>query len=142
MAPTHHLIDVRTPSEFSTGYLTSDLAPTINIEYQHISSLPTVYASRGITVAKDDHITLYCRSGRRSNLALQTLKELGYENVRDIGGFEDARKVLDREMVERQLEEGWREGIGEEKSGEKAGKGEERVKSFGVLVEGLKALEG
>lgn len=139
--PTHHLIDVRSPSEFSTGHLTSDLAPTINIEYQQISSLPSVYASRGITVAKDDHITLYCRSGRRSNIALQTLKELGYENVRDIGGYDDARKVLDREMVERQLEEGWREEVGGNVS-EGKGKGEERVKSFGALVEGLRALEG
>lgn len=134
------LIDVRSPSEFSIGYLKSDIAPTINIEYQLISTLPAVYSEQGIHVSKDDHITLYCRSGRRSNLALHTLRDLGYTNVRDIGGFEDARRVLDREQVERQLEEGLREeSVGEEKSEEK---GHARVKSFGALVEGLKALEG
>ena len=134
MAPQNLLIDVRTPSEFSTGYLTSDMAPTINIEYQLISTLPAVYAEKGIQVTKDDRITLYCRSGRRSNLALQTLREMGFTNARDIGGLDEARRVLDREQVERQLEE--------EEEKKKRGKGHERVKSFGVLVEGLKALEG
>ncbi|EUC50053.1 hypothetical protein COCMIDRAFT_43979, partial [Bipolaris oryzae ATCC 44560] len=140
------LIDVRTPSEFSTGHLTSDLSPTINIEYQLISTLPAVYAERGIKVAKDDRITLYCRSGRRSNLALQTLRDMGFTNARDIGGLEEARRVLDRELVERQLEEGFGEVGGERQGnvggGEEKGKGHQRVKSFGVLVEGLRALEG
>ncbi|EUC32169.1 hypothetical protein COCVIDRAFT_26366 [Bipolaris victoriae FI3] len=143
MAPQNLLIDVRTPSEFSTGYLTSDLSPTVNIEYQLISTLPAVYAEKGIQVAKDDRITLYCRSGRRSNLALQTLREMGFTNARDIGGLEEARRVLDREQVERQLEEGFGEGEGKVVREEKMGaRGHERVKSFGVLVEGLRALEG
>lgn len=144
-APTHHLVDVRSASEFSTGHLTSDIAPTLNIEYQQIASLPSIYAARGITVHKEDPITLYCRSGRRSNIALQTLKGLGYERVRDIGGFEDAKRVLDKELVERQLEEGMHE-IGGKVGGEKEevgqGKNEERVKSFGKLLEGLRDLEG
>ncbi|EMD60159.1 hypothetical protein COCSADRAFT_126493 [Bipolaris sorokiniana ND90Pr] len=142
MAPQNLLIDVRTPSEFSTGYLTSDMAPTVNIEYQLISTLPAVYAEKGIQVTKDDRITLYCRSGRRSNLALQTLREMGFTNARDIGGLDEARRVLDREQVERQLEEGFGEEGSGEVGGEGEGKGHERVKSFGVLVEGLKALEG
>ena len=145
------LIDVRSPAEFATGPLTSDIAPTINIEYPSIASLPDIYAARGITVDKDDNITLYCRSGRRSGIAKQTLEGLGYNSVRDIGGLEEARRVLDREQVGRQLDAELGEmGVGKER-GEVRGKGEGekkedpkrhvRAKSFGTLVEGLKALE-
>jgi rhodanese-related sulfurtransferase len=136
------LIDVRSPSEFATGFLASDIAPTLNIEYQSIDQLPDIYAAQGVQVHKDDCITLYCRSGRRSNIALQTLKNMGYRHVRDIGGFEEARKVLDREQVQRQLDAGMEGNISDE-----AGKGGEnekkdvRVESYGALVEGLKALE-
>ncbi|KAI4932782.1 hypothetical protein J4E85_003182 [Alternaria conjuncta] len=138
------LIDVRSPAEFSTGYLTSDIAPTVNIEYQIIDQLPEIYAAKGINVGKDDRITLYCRSGRRSGIALGRLRELGFKSVRDIGGFEEARKVLDREQVQRQLDAELEKSMVH--TAEDTGSGEDpkkhvRVKSFGALVDGLKALE-
>ena len=34
-------------------------------------------------------ILVYCRSGRRSAIAAQTLAELGYTNVKDFGGIND-----------------------------------------------------
>ncbi len=147
MATEELLIDVRSATEFASGALISDIAPTVNIEYQSINQLPEIYIARGITVRKNDHISLYCRSGRRSNIALQTLKTLGYENVRDIGGFEDAKRILDKEQVERQLERELAEhgvangvsGVKEEKD-ESEGRGI-RVKSFQELMDGLKALE-
>ncbi|KAH7401660.1 hypothetical protein BKA66DRAFT_451151 [Pyrenochaeta sp. MPI-SDFR-AT-0127] len=145
-APQELLVDVRSPVEFATGALATDIAPTVNIEYQIIDQLPEIYAARGINVSKDDRITLYCRSGRRSNIALQTLKNMGYLHVRDIGSFEDARKLLDKEQVQRQLdvEFGGPEGA-EEKQKEVTTKEDPkkhtRVKSFGKLVDGLKALE-
>jgi rhodanese-related sulfurtransferase len=143
----HHLVDVRSPVEFATGPLISDIAPTVNIEYQSIAQLADVYAARGIPVAKDDNITLYCRSGRRSNIALQTLTQLGYTDVRDIGGLEDARRVLDKEMVGRQLDAEigdasvTKEGTGGEDVLKEDTKKHGRAKSFGALMEGLKALE-
>lgn len=148
-SPQELLVDVRSPVEFATGPLTSDIAPTINIEYQIIDQLSEIYASRGISVSKDDHITLYCRSGRRSNIALQTLRNMGYVHVRDIGGFEAARSVLDREQVQRQLDremELMPELAGKAQPAEHAVKMEDpkkhtRAKSFGALMDGLKALE-
>src|SRR5690242_12992026 len=92
-----YLIDVRTPAEFAMGPLQN----AINIEYQLIDQLPSVVPS----VQKADAITLYCRSGRRSGIALQTLRSLGYSNVRDIGGFEEARATLEREEALRGLPE-------------------------------------
>jgi rhodanese-related sulfurtransferase len=152
MSPQHLLIDVRTPSEFATGFLTSDLAtPTVNIEYQSIGQLASIYAAQGIVVGKSDHVTLYCRSGRRSDIAMRELRLLGWENVRDIGGFEEARRTLDRETVARQLDGGVegendRGAEGEEikEGGEEEGeeKGEKRQQSFGALLDGLKALDG
>ncbi|KAJ4292345.1 hypothetical protein N0V90_009006 [Kalmusia sp. IMI 367209] len=137
--PNNLLIDVRTPTEFSTGALSNDLYTAINIEYQSIAQLSSIYQALGIDVGKSDNITLYCRSGRRSNIALQTLKELGYLNVRDIGGFEEAHAVLKREELGRKtgadelVEERRREREGEKKQG--------RLKAFGTLLEGLKGLE-
>ncbi|KAF2035370.1 hypothetical protein EK21DRAFT_106908 [Setomelanomma holmii] len=142
------LIDVRSPAEFATGPLTSDVAPTVNIEYQIIDQLPEIYAARGIAVNKDDSITLYCRSGRRSNIALQTLKNMGYLRVRDIGGFEAARLLLDREQVQRQLDKEMEAVLSADPTNDTTGQEKKedpkkhiRVKSFGALVNGLKALE-
>ena len=117
--PQHYLIDVRSPLEFSTGPLVSDIAPTVNIEYTSIDALADIYAQQQVSVSKDDHITLYCRSGRRSGIAKRRLEELGYTSVRDIGGLEEARRVLDRETVGRQLGlegEGEGEGNGDAQS--------------------------
>ncbi|ORY67152.1 Rhodanese-like domain-containing protein [Pseudomassariella vexata] len=82
------LIDVRSPAEYATGFLPNAL----NIEYTQIHHLAT---RPGVQL--DDEITLYCRSGRRSAIALQELQSLGFTNVRDIGSFEDARETLEAE---------------------------------------------
>jgi rhodanese-related sulfurtransferase len=39
--------------------------------------------------AKDKTLILYCASGGRSALAGKALKELGYKDVRNLGGFKD-----------------------------------------------------
>jgi rhodanese-related sulfurtransferase len=143
------LVDVRSPVEFATGPLTSDIAPTVNIEYQVIDQLPDIYAARGINVNKDDNITLYCRSGRRSNIALQTLRNMGFLYVRDIGGLDAARAILDKEQVQRQLDKEMESmpGMeGQEVRMEREVKADDpkkhtRAKSFGALIDGLKALE-
>ncbi|KAF2273208.1 uncharacterized protein EI97DRAFT_436270 [Westerdykella ornata] len=139
------LIDVRTPSEFSTGYLSLQNTPAINIEYQDIHQLPHILRSQhGIEVSKDDDITLYCRSGRRSGIALGVLRELGYARVRNIGGFEEAREVLEREERERvqkgnAVGEVGFEGRTEEDEAAVARRREAREKQFAVLLQGLRA---
>ncbi|KZM20085.1 uncharacterized protein EKO05_0007546 [Ascochyta rabiei] len=142
--PQELLIDVRSPLEFSTGPLVSDLAPTVNIEYTSIDRLPEIYSEQGIEVDKNASITLYCRSGRRSDIAMRRLRELGYANARDIGGFEEAKRVLDKETVARQLErmagdDEQAPAVGEARKED--GMAKVRSRSFGALMAGLQACD-
>jgi phage shock protein E len=81
-------IDVRTPAEYETGHLPGSR----NINFDRIGA--------GIVKVTEDKgapIVLYCRSGRRSGLAKQSLEQLGYTNVINAGGIND---VLRRAEVE------------------------------------------
>ena len=40
-------------------------------------------------LSKDRPIILHCASGGRSALSGQTLKNMGYQNVHNLGGFKD-----------------------------------------------------
>jgi phage shock protein E len=79
------IIDVRTPQEFAAGHVEG----AINIEHGNIAQQ---IAKAGVT--KDDTVLLYCQSGRRSGIALDTLKGLGFSKAENVGGIEQARKTL------------------------------------------------
>lgn len=72
-------VDVRSADEYRAGHL----AGAVNIVHGNI-------ASQIVNVApnKDTPIHLYCRSGSRAEVALQTLKKLGYTNVKNHGGYD------------------------------------------------------
>ncbi len=76
------VIDVRTEKEYSSGHFKE----AVNIPYTEIANKIQNY-----TADKNQKILLYCLSGSRSNTALNTLENLGYTNVTNIGGFEDAK---------------------------------------------------
>ena len=76
-------IDVRSPEEFGQGHLQG----AINIPADQIGAKIS-----SISPDKQAPVNLYCRSGRRAEAALQTLKQLGYNNVTNHGGYEDLRK--------------------------------------------------
>ena len=72
------LIDVRTPEEYAAGHAAQAiLAPYDTIEQKIASIAPD----------KKQKIYLYCRSGRRSTIAAETLKNLGYTNIVNLGGL-------------------------------------------------------
>lgn len=79
------IIDVRTAQEFKSGHIKDAL----NIPYEVIGS-----KIEAITKDKDSEIVLYCRSGRRSGIALETLKKMGYTQAINAGGYETFRKQL------------------------------------------------
>ena len=76
-------IDVRSAEEFNSGHLQNAL----NIPHDKI-----VEGVKALGSAKDEPINLYCRSGRRAEIALTELKNAGYTNVTNHGGYEDLVK--------------------------------------------------
>lgn len=81
------VIDVRTPKEFAADHIEG----AINIEHTNIAE---AIAKAG--VGKDDKVILYCQSGRRSGIALETLKTLGFSKAENAGGIVQARKALQK----------------------------------------------
>ncbi|UXZ04469.1 rhodanese-like domain-containing protein [Moraxella nasicaprae] len=76
-------IDVRSAEEYSEGHLSN----AINIAHTQIGEQIASVAPN-----KDEPIHLYCRSGRRAEAALQTLKSMGYTNVTNHGAYDDLVK--------------------------------------------------
>lgn len=72
-------IDVRTQAEFDTGHINN----AVLIPYNEISA-----TIQQVVKNKKQPINLYCRSGRRAEIALMTLEQLGYTNVQNLGSFE------------------------------------------------------
>jgi phage shock protein E len=74
------LIDVRTPDEYRSAHVRT----AVNIPYDEI-------AGRIVAVAPDRNIriALYCRSGRRSSIAEQTLRQLGYSQIENKGSLDN-----------------------------------------------------
>lgn len=71
------LLDVRTREEYKEGHIPG----SINVELDYIDSVTDVIKD------KDSKIYLYCRSGHRSGIALNRMKELGYTDLTNIGGI-------------------------------------------------------
>lgn len=74
-----HWVDVRTPQEYAGGHV--DAAS--NIPHTEIAQ-----RIAEITTDKNAEINLYCRSGRRSGIATSILKQMGYTNVHNRGGYQ------------------------------------------------------
>ena len=84
---TYALIDVRNEDEWNEGHING----AILIPHDKITE-----RIGEIVADKNRPIILYCRSGKRAGIALDALKELGYTNVKSIGGYADAKvKIKD-----------------------------------------------
>ena len=76
-------IDVRSAEEFNAGHLQG----AVNIPHDKI-----IDGVKALGSDKDVPLNLYCRSGRRAEAALTELKNAGYTNVINHGGYEDLVK--------------------------------------------------
>jgi len=77
------LIDVRTAEEYEAGHLRG----AINIPHTEIRARIGDHVR-----SKEDKITVYCRSGRRSGIAKKTLESMGYRHVANAGAYERLRE--------------------------------------------------
>ena len=83
-------VDMREPEEVSLGYIKGSVfirADELEMQTRHL--LPD----------KEAPVVLYCGSGVRSLLTAQTLKEMGYRDVRTLAGGIEAWKAAGYEVV-------------------------------------------
>ena len=75
--PDIAILDVRTPEEYAKGHLPN----SINIDFN-----ADTFAAELEKLDKSQAYLIHCRSGRRSTLALDTFKELGFKDIIHLDG--------------------------------------------------------
>lgn len=91
MSTVTAVIDVRTPEEFATGHLDG----AININWQD----PT-FADQVSALDKDGVYIIYCRSGNRAGQAIDAMTSMGFNNLTNAGGVDNASTVTGIEIVQ------------------------------------------
>jgi Rhodanese-related sulfurtransferase len=79
------ILDVRTPKEFAEEHVPN----AVNVDF-----LNPNFKTEIQKLDKADSYKVYCRSGRRSGQAIIMMKQLGFKNIENVGGLEDAKKTL------------------------------------------------
>ena len=89
-APETVILDVRTPSEFAEGHIPG----AVNIDVQSPD-----FASQ--VAALDPHVpyAVYCRSGNRSQVALDLMAQMGITDAYHLGGGVGAWQQAGGELV-------------------------------------------
>lgn len=72
------LLDVRSPDEYARGHINQSISMPLGTIEQQISR----HAS-----SKTAEIVVYCQSGARASRAAAELAELGYTNIKNMGGI-------------------------------------------------------
>jgi rhodanese-related sulfurtransferase len=79
------LIDVRSSSEYNSGYIPTAINIPVNMIENRIDEIP-----------ENKLIIVYCKVGGRAAKARKKLKELGYDNVINFGGTNDWEYKLEK----------------------------------------------
>lgn len=85
LTPASKVIDVRSSEEFAAGAISG--ATNISLENGDLEKALS-------TMDKEANYSVYCRSGRRSAIAVELMKKAGFSNVTDLGGIEQAAQSL------------------------------------------------
>jgi rhodanese-related sulfurtransferase len=72
------VVDVRTPAEFAAGHVPG----AVNIPYDELAR------RAGELGPPSTPVLLYCRSGRRSGIATDTLRKLGFGEIYDLRAYD------------------------------------------------------
>ena len=73
-------LDVRTAGEFAAGHL---------VGARNIDATAPDFVDRIGKLPRDATYVVYCASGNRAGTAVATMRELGFTEVMNAGGFED-----------------------------------------------------
>ncbi len=71
------LLDVRTPQEYQEGHIPESK----NVPLQALEGV------KQVVTKMDTPVFVYCYSGGRSRQAAKLLAQMGYTNIKDIGGI-------------------------------------------------------
>ena len=81
------IVDAREQSEYDEGHIKGAIViPYTEIKQKAEELLPN----------KTQLILVYCRSGRRSKIAAQSLANMGYKNVKEFGGIIDWQYEIEK----------------------------------------------
>jgi len=80
MLGSRTVIDVRTPAEYAAGHVAG--AQNIDVEAAD-------FGTRIAALDKNAPYLVYCRSGRRSAIAADQMRQAGFTDVVDAGGLSD-----------------------------------------------------
>lgn len=78
------IIDVRSPWEYQEAHVRGAVNIPLEEIPAHISELKK----------RNGPLVLYCRSGNRSNIAMQMLKQAGIPEIYNGGGLTDMQKMI------------------------------------------------
>ena len=82
---TVQILDVRTPEEHSEGHIPGSLNINVNEQSFELDALDAL--------DKDRPVALYCRSGRRSKKAAETLTNNGFQVIELSTGYNGWKEV-------------------------------------------------
>lgn len=80
------VIDVRTPQEYAGGHLSG----AANLD---VFEPDFVEQFEALGINKDEPVYLYCRSGNRSGKAARLLRERGYSEAYNVGGYDSLKRA-------------------------------------------------
>lgn len=91
MSTVTAIIDVRTPAEYASGHVDG----AINIDWEG-----TTFADEVAALDKNGVYVLYCRSGNRAGQAKAAMEQMGFTNVTNLGGYQDAADATGLPLVQ------------------------------------------
>ena len=74
------ILDAREADEYAQGHIEG----AVLLPYEDVPN-----KAEAVLPDKEQLILVYCRSGRRSKIAAQSLADMGYTNVKEFGGIID-----------------------------------------------------
>jgi phage shock protein E len=90
MSETKIIIDVRDVEEFESGHVQGAINMSLN---------EGVFEQQMSTLDPAASYQLYCRSGGRSQMAMDLLQRIGFAEVENLGGVDDAAVALNLPIV-------------------------------------------
>lgn len=90
LVPSSRIIDVRTPEEFNEGFVKG----AVNIDVSNPN-----FESEIAKLDKEAAYSIYCRSGNRSAVAIEIMRDAGFTNLVDLVDLDGAAQALSLPVV-------------------------------------------